>query len=68
MFYNGFGYDFVLGWQFCALARADPDSYRENRKLAEARLAASKTAELKMVKPFVLLKVSYFLKLLHGPK
>ena len=63
MFYNGFGYDFVLGWQFCALARAE-----SNRKLAEARLAASKTAELKMVKPFVLLKVSYFLKLLHGPK
>ena len=47
MFGNGFGYDFVLGWQFCALARAE-----SNRKLAEACLAASKTAELKIVKPF----------------
>ena len=60
---NGFGYDFVLGWQFCALARAE-----SNRKLAEARLAASKTAELKTVKPFVLLKVSYFLNSMYWTK
>ena len=53
---------------FCALDRADPDSYRENRKLAEAHLAASKTAKLKTVKPFVLLKVNYFLKPIHGVK
>jgi len=57
-----------LDWQFCAFGCADPDSYRENRKLAEARLAASKTAELKMVKPFVVLKIYYFLKPLHRSK
>ena len=53
---------------FCTLDGADPDSYRENRKPAEARLAASKTPELKPIKPFVLLKVNYFLNSIYRSK